>query len=216
MKKASVLLGVLAVAVAQSFAADMKPLKLDVPPSQLEGTPVPVKLAGQTPVEEPNPVPMVPADVKNIALKKAVTASDDFPLEGELEYITDGNKAANQGCYVDITGGLQWVQIDLGKESEIFAVAVWHFHSQKRAYNDVVIQVSNDKEFKNGVTTIYNNDHDNSAKLGKGTDKPWIETNEGKLIPLKAPVKAQYVRLYSDGNSTNEVNSYIEVEVFGR
>lgn len=216
MKKATIIFGILAAAVAQSFAADMKPLKLDVPPSQLEGTPVPVKLAGQTPVEEPNPVPMVPADVKNIALKKAVTASDDFPLQGELEYITNGDKGGSQGSYVELTGGLQWVQIDLEKESEIFAVAVWHFHSQKRAYNDVIVQLSNDPEFKKDVTTIYNNDHDNSAKMGKGEDKPWIETNEGKLIAMKAPVKAKYVRLYSDGNSTGETNTYIEVEVFGR
>ena len=216
MKKVSVILGVLALAAAQSFAADMKPLKLDVPPSQLEGTPVPVKLAGQTPVEEPNPVPMVPADVKNIALNKPVTASDDFPVLGDLEYITNGDKGSSQGSYVEIVEGLQWVQIDLGKQAEIFAVAVWHFHSQKRAYNDVVIQLSNDKEFKKDVVTIYNNDHDNSAKLGKGEDKPWIETNEGKLIPLKAPVKAQYVRLYSAGHSAGDTNTYVEVEVFGR
>ena len=108
MKKATIIFGILAAAVAQSFAADMKPLKLDVPPSQLEGTPVPVKLAGQTPVEEPNPIPRVPADVKNIALKKAVTASDDFPLEGDLEFITNGDKGSSQGSYVELTGGLQF------------------------------------------------------------------------------------------------------------
>ena len=207
MKKTSIILGILAFAFAQSFA-EMKPLKLDVPPSQLEGTPVPVKLAGQNPVEEPNPTVMVPDGVKNIALKKAVTASDDFPLSGELEFVTDGDKGGSMGSVVSISGGLQWVQIDLGKESEIYAIAVWHFHSQKRAYNDVVIQISNDPEFKKDVVTVYNNDHDNSAKMGKGSDKAWIETNEGKLI--------DYVRLYSDGSSTDETNTYIEVEVFGK
>lgn len=216
MKKASIILGILALAFAQSYAAEMKPLKLDVPPSQLEGTPVPVKLAGQNPVEEPNPTIMVPDGVKNIALKKAVTASDDFPLSGELEFITDGDKGGSMGSVVSISGGLQWVQIDLGKESEIYAIAVWHFHSQKRAYNDVVIQISNDPEFKKDVVTVYNNDHDNSAKMGKGSDKAWIETNEGKLIDLKGAKKARYVRLYSDGSSTDETNTYIEVEVFGK
>ena len=52
--------------------------------------------------------------------------------------------------------------------------------------------------------------------MGKGSDKAWIETNEGKLIDLKGAKKARYVRLYSDGSSTDETNTYIEVEVFGK
>ena len=216
MKKASIILGILALAFAQSYAAEMKPLKLDVPPSQLEGTPVPVKLAGQNPVEEPNPTVMVPDGVKNIALKKAVTASDDFPLSGELEFITDGDKGAAEGCYVELMNGLQWIQIDLEKQTEIFAVAMWHYHSQERAYKDVIIQVSDDPEFIKGVTTIFNSDHDNSAKKGAGKNKAYIETNIGKLVVVNPPVKARYIRLFSNGNTTNDMNHYIEVEVYGR
>ena len=29
-------------------------------------------------------------------------------------------------------------------------------------------------------------------------------------------VKARYVRLYSKGNTTNKMNHYIEVEIFGK
>ena len=70
--------------------------------------------------------------------------------------------------------------------------------------------------FKSGVKTIFNNDHDNSAKLGKGSNKAYVETNLGKLMVVNPPVKGRYVRLYSNGNTSNDMNHYIEVEVFGR
>lgn len=108
------------------------------------------------------------------------------------------------------------MQIDLEKPSEIFAVALWHYHSQERAYKDVVVQVSDDPAFIKDVKTIFNNDHDNSAKKGKGENKAYIETNLGKLIVVTPPVKARYIRLYSNGNTSNDMNHYIEVEVFGR
>ena len=86
---------------------------------------------------------------------------------------------------------------------------VWHFHSQERVYRDVVVQVSDDPAFDKDVTTIY----DNSEPAG--TDRPYIETYQGKLIDAKG-VKGRYVRLYSNGNTTNKMNHYIEVEVWGK
>ena len=203
------------VALAAALCSYAKPLKLDVPRSQLTGTSVPIKIDNLE-AKTPNPEPDVPEDVKNIAKGKKVTSSDDFPLIGELELVTDGDKEAAEGSYVEIQNGFQWVQIDLEKTSEIFAVAVWHYHSQERAYKDVVVQVSDDPTFKSGVKTIFNNDHDNSAKLGKGTNKAYVETNLGKLMVVNPPVKGRYVRLYSNGNTSNDMNHYIEVEVFGR
>ena len=203
------------VALAAALCSYAKPLKLDVPRSQLTGTPVPIKIDNLE-AKTPNPEPDVPEDVKNIAKGKKVTSSDDFPLIGELELVTDGDKEAAEGSYVEIQNGFQWVQIDLEKTSEIFAVAVWHYHSQERAYKDVVVQVSDDPTFKSGVKTIFNNDHDNSAKLGKGTNKAYVETNLGKLMVVNPPVKGRYVRLYSNVNTSNDMNHYIEVEVFGR
>ncbi|MFT5411939.1 MAG: hypothetical protein ACI9NC_004676 [Verrucomicrobiales bacterium] len=60
------------------------------------------------------------------------------------------------------------------------------------------------------------NNHDNSLGLGlgKGNDKAWVETNHGRIIDI-AEKKARYVRLYSCGNTANEMNHYVEVEVFG-
>jgi hypothetical protein len=73
----------------------------------------------------------------------------------------------------------------------------------------VVVQVSNDPKFEKDVTTIFDN------TVGTGKDLAYIETYEGKLIDAKG-VKGRYVRLYSKGNTTNKMNHYIEVEVFGK
>ena len=77
------------------------------------------------------------------------------------------------------------------------------------------MQVSDDPTFKTGVTTLFNNDANNDLGFGAGKDYAYIETYEGKLIDAKG-VKGRYVRLYSNGNTTNKLNHYIEVEVFGK
>jgi len=76
------------------------------------------------------------------------------------------------------------------------------------------VQVSDDKDFKKGVTTLYNNDDDNSAKMGKGKDLAYVETNHGRIFNAKG-TSGRYVRLYSNGNTSDELNHYCEVEVFG-
>jgi len=43
----------------------------------------------------------------------------------------------------------------------------------------------------------------------------YTETNEGKLIDTKG-VRARYVRLHSRGNTSNDLNHYIEVAVYGK
>jgi hypothetical protein len=43
----------------------------------------------------------------------------------------------------------------------------------------------------------------------------YIEANAGELIDAKG-IEARYVRLYSNGNSANDLNHYVEVEVHGR
>ncbi|MBE6413606.1 MAG: discoidin domain-containing protein [Verrucomicrobiaceae bacterium] len=208
---------IIALTALAAVSAGAATLKLVVPPAQLSGTPVPIVLPNLDQYKGPQAEITVPDGVTNIAKGKAVTSSDDFPMIGELPLITDGNKDGAEGCYVELMEGVQWVQIDLGAAKDIYAVAMWHFHSQERAYKDVIVQVSDDPKFASGVKTIYNNDHDNSAKLGKGDKKAYIETNYGKLVDVsKTPVKGRYVRLYSNGSTTNGSNHYIEVEVFGK
>ena len=200
-----------------SSAQAEKTLELELPKPKFSGTPVPIKgiphLAKTTIGERV--LPKVPDDVGLISDGKEVTSSDDWPIIGELEFLTDGDKDADEGYYVELGPELQWVQIDLESAKEIHVIALWHYHSQARAYHDVIVQVSDDAEFGSGVKTIFNSDHDNSSGLGKGKDKAYIETHEGKVIEAGG-VKGQYVRFYSNGNSTDTMNHYIEAQIFGR
>jgi hypothetical protein len=143
-----------------------------------------------------------------------VTASDTFPAVGELEQITDGDKGGAEGSFIELGPDVQWVQVDLGNPAAIHAIWLWHYHSQRRVYHDVIIQVCDDPDFLSDVKTVFNNDADNSAGKGIGQDRPYIETNLGKLIAAKG-VQGRYVRFYSNGNTTDSLNHYIEAEVFG-
>jgi hypothetical protein len=191
------------------------PLTTEIPPEKIEGTPIEVKLPNLKPAAAKAPELSVPAGTELLSKGKPVTSSDDFPIIGDLSYITDGEKDAGEGYFVELSNGLQWVQIDLGEEAAVQAIWLWHFHSQRRAYHDVIVQLSNDPEFTTGVTTVFNNDFDNSAALGTGTSAPYIETQYGLLVPVSA-VQGRYVRLYSQGNTSNDMNHYTEVEVFGK
>ncbi len=201
-------------ALGSAVAVAEKPLVVEFPPPFLIGTPVQVNLPHLEDPGTPAPTIMVPDSATNLAEGKEVTSSDDFPIIGDLSYATDGDKESEEGYFVELAPGLQWTQVDLENESTIYGVALWHFHTQKRAYHDVIVQVSNEAEFKSGVTTIFNNDHDNSSGLGKGPDSAYLETNQGKLIDARK-TKGQYVRIYSAGNTSNEMNHVVEIEVFG-
>lgn len=191
------------------------PLTTTIPAELIEGTPKPINVPNLVQAPTKAPEFSVPQGTVLLSKGKKVTSSDEAPIIGDLSLVTDGDKDAGEGYFVELLDGLQWVQIDLEKESTVSAIWLWHFHSQKRAYNDVIVQVSNDPTFKTGVTTLYNNDYDDSAKLGKGSDSPYVESRFGMIVDGKAS-KARYVRLYSNGNTSNEMNHYIEVEVYGQ
>lgn len=198
------------------FAQDKVPLQTDLPKPLFVGTPVPIKVPNLEPTQKgKRPDFLVPAGTVNLAKGKKVTSSDSEPVIGTLDLLTDGDKEGDEGSWVELGPGKQWVQVDLEKDANISAVMLWHFHSQQRVYFDVVVQVSDDPKFEKDVMTIFNADTANELGLGAGTDRPYIETYEGKLIDAKG-VKGRYVRLYSKGNTTNKLNHYIEVEVFGK
>jgi hypothetical protein len=213
-RKLAVLAG--AFVVIAAHAQDKVPLKTQLPKPLFVGTPVPLNVPNlEPPTKGKRSDFYVPVGTVNLARNKKVTASDDNPIVGTFDLVNDGDKAGDEGSWVELGPGKQWVQIDLAKDANIFAVLVWHFHSQARVYRDVVAQVSNDPAFKSGVTTIFNNDFKNDLGLGAGKDLNYVETYQGKLIDAKG-VKGRYVRLYSNGNTTNKLNDYIEVEVWGK
>lgn len=213
MKKFST--GLFALALIASLSAqEQVPLKLDLPKPLFVGTPRPIAVANLEPANTKRADLMVPAGTVLLSKGKPVTSSDTFPVIGELEFLTDGDKSGIEGSFVELGPGVQWVQIDLGATAKLAAVAVWHFHSQARVYHGVVVQVSDDPEFKTGVTTLYNSDSENATGRGKGADLAYVETNQGRVIDARG-ASARYVRLYSNGNTSDELNHYCEVEVYG-
>jgi hypothetical protein len=191
-------------------------LKTQLPPPLFVGTPVPLHVTNlEPPTRGKRPDFYVPAGTINLAKNKKVTASDNNPNVGTLDMVADGDKDGNEGSWVELGPGKQWVQIDLAKKASISAVLIWHFHSQPRVYRDVVVQISDDPTFKTGVTSIFNSDISNELGLGAGKNQNYIETYQGKLIDAKGAT-GRYVRLYSNGNTSNKLNHYIEVEVWGK
>jgi len=209
-------LALLVLTASSLVAQDKVPIPLELPRPLFVGTPVPINVPN---LEKPSGAKrapfLAPAGTVLLSKGKPVTASDAYPVIGEIPFVTDGEKDGSDGTFVEFGPELQWVQVDLGATDTLQAIVVWHFHAQARVYHDVIVQVSDDANFKTGVTTLFNNDYDNSAKLGVGKDPSYVETAEGRLIDAKG-VKARYVRLYSNGNTTNELNHYVEVEVFGQ
>jgi hypothetical protein len=197
-------------------STEMAPLPIKLPKPMFVGTPKNIQSANLEKITgKPRPPFMAPKGAANLASGRPVSSSDPAPVIGELEQITDGDKEAADGSYVELGPGRQYIQVDLGKSSEIYAIVVWHFHSQARVYHDVVVQISSDPDFISDVKTVFNNDHDNSSGMGVGQDKEYVETNDGRLFDTKGAT-ARYVRLYSNGNTSNDLNHYIEVEVYGK
>jgi hypothetical protein len=215
MKNQALALAAIAALATPAVAQEVE-VKIEFPKPMFIGTPVPAKLPN---LEQPDPSKiiksfMAPAGTVNVALNKPVTSSDPAPIIGELELVTDGDPDGSDGCFVELAPGPQWVQIDLEQSTTLNKIAMWHYHKQAQAYVAVVVQVSDDAEFKTGVTTLFNSDIDNVHGFGAGKDPAYIETNHGRVVDGKG-TKARYIRLYSNGNTSNEMNHYCEVQVFG-
>ena len=196
--------------------AKLEPLPVALPKPLFEGTPSPVNVPNlERPLGKPRGPFLAPAGVTNVALGKRVTSTDNNPVIGEIEMITDGTKTGVDGTYLEMKAGTQTIVIDLQARHTIYAILMWHYLKEARSYKGVVVQVADDPDFIENVRTIFNNDSDNSSGFGIGADKRYIETSEGKLIDAKG-VEARYVRLVSSGSNRTEANHYVEVEVFGR
>lgn len=197
--------------------ANKEQLALKLPEPTVKGTPD--ESAGDDPNLEPIPVKpisfLVPKGVQNVALGKTVISSVPPYGEGQLSQITDGKKEPVDEQAVEFKKGVQWVQVDLGAPHELYALAIWHDHRLRQVVRCVIVQVSNDPEFKSGVTTLFNNDTENLAGLGAGTDRQYFETRFGKVIDAKG-TKARYIRGYTKGTvGESALNVWQEIEVYG-
>jgi len=207
---------VLAGAAPALATEELAPLNLVLPKPAFAGTKVEMQIGPNVEPLQTNRAPfLAPKDVVNLAANKKVTCSDANIMADKLAKIVDGDKKCETESIVLLRKGAQWVQIDLGQPSEVFAVVIWHAHDTLKIYHNVVVQISDKEDFSGNCVTLFNNDADNSAGRGAGADKEYFETNLGKLIDAKG-AKGRYIRCYSKGNTESRMNEYTEVEVYGR
>lgn len=197
-----------------SAADALAPLPVKPPAPTLRGTPsdLPSGPNVEPPPEKPLPPFLAPKGVTNVAAGKKVTSSVK-PFTGALAQITDGKKEPEDDQVVEMRRGKQWVQVDLGEPFRIYAIVIWHDHRFLQVFRDVIVQVADDPDFTQNVQTLYNNDVDNSAGQGIGTDKEYFETYQGRTFDAKG-VASRYLRCYTAGSSLSALNVYQEIEVY--
>jgi hypothetical protein len=182
----------------------------------------------------------VPLMARNLAWRKPMTFSSEAKL-ADPKVVTDGNVETNDGSWVQLGPGLQWAQIDLGEPCFIYAIRIVRDYYLRRVFDDVIVQVTDDADFQYVPRTLFNNDHDHSSGLGIGigrepvfyesrhglildTRSPQIKTNlrpgyeKGITLPGPAStigLRGRYLRFWSNGNTSDKTNDYLEIEVIG-
>ena len=198
--------------------AGVVPLAPKLPRPTFEGTPIDVRSPNREAYRGegvPPPPLLVPAGTRLVSLGRTVAASDARAKKCDLALVTDGDKQYSPAGYLELAPGIQWIQLDLGTNVAVYAVCLWRERPEQCIYRDTVVQASDDPSFLAGVVTLFNNDYDNSAGLGKGADKEYYEDHFGRRIAGNG-VRARYVRVISNGNTSDPYNHFTEVDVYGK
>ncbi len=189
----------------------------ELPPPTFEGTPINVRsphLEAYRGDGVPPPPLFVPEGTRLLSRGCAVTCNDPDVKKRDLALVTDGDKQYSVSSYLELAPSVRWAQLDLGTNASIQAVCLWRERPEQCVYRDTIVQVSNGPAFTSGVTTLFNNDYDNSVGLGSGTDKEYFEDHFGRRIAGNG-VMARYVRIFSNGNTSTPYNHFTEIEIFG-
>ena len=198
-------------------AEELVPLELKLPAEAFKGTPkdLPEGMVVEPLSDKPRPALMVPPGCVNLVEGLIPSCTDSNASQAKLVKITDGNKGAYEEHIALLRKGVQSVTFDLKNPAEIYAIVIWHAHDASKVYRSVVVQIADDAGFTKNVRTLFNNDTENLAGQGAGTDRQYFESYEGKLIAAKG-AKAQFVRMFSRGSTESALNEYTEVEVWGK
>ncbi|WP_291648285.1 discoidin domain-containing protein [Clostridium sp.] len=141
-----------------------------------------------------------------------VTVNRDKPLENAV----NGNKALTD--YADLGSDSNkessYIQVDIGKVSNIEAINLYRYWSDARTYKGTVIALSETETFSNPII-VYNSDTENIHGLGVGLDETYVETQDGKSFKLPEVKNARYVRVYMQGSNKGNTNHIVELEVMG-
>lgn len=158
------------------------------------------------------PAKAAETELANVALNQPVFSSQ--PLIDE-DLITDGS--IETGYSTSIYSDPLWVAVDLGTSTALDSIILWHYYADGRSYNDVIVQVSDDSEFRSDVVTLFNNDATGELGQGMGSNSPYAESAAGLTVDASGNT-ARYVRVWSNGNNVNTpaANQITELQVMGR
>lgn len=96
-----------------------------------------------------------------------------------------------------------YIDVDLGKQTEIDAVTIWHYWLDTRKYKNQKLEVSRTGAFNGEQIEIYN------VALGP------VETSSGNTITLSSSVVGRYIRHTCGGSTQNNGVHFIGLEVDG-
>lgn len=164
---------------------------------------------------------MVPEGCALLSVGKPVTSSmDDEPIIGDLAQITDGTKKCEEGDFVELDEGIQWVQIDLGQPRTIYAIAIWPYYKNPIVYKDMIVSIADDADFTENVRVLFNNDHDDSSGCGRGQDTAFFARWWAEIVDARGPdgkgMPARYVRVQTNGSTGDKGNCFVEIAVYGK
>lgn len=145
----------------------------------------------------PSPAPVAAASVEvNVARGVTdVTTNGIAARNGKrLTVVTDGDRSTSEYALIATDSAAKYIQLNLGEPHFITKVNILNDYNPEapRAGKDLIVQLSNDPTFTTGVTTIYNNDDDNSVGLGAGADAEYVEPSSGAglTVTLGSPAAA--------------------------
>jgi hypothetical protein len=193
-------------------------LQPSLPKPTFAGTPIDVRSPHREPYRGdgvPPPPLLVPQGTRLLSRGCAATCNDRRIEARDLALVTDGDKQFSPLGYLELAPGVRWVQVDLGTNAALYAVCLWRERPEQCVCRDTVVQASDDPAFARGVTTLFNNDYDNSAGLGQGGDPEYYEDHFGRRIAGKG-VRARYVRVTSNGSTSDPYSRFTEIEVYGK
>ena len=133
----------------------------------------------------------------NVAKGKTATGTATI---SNASYITNGDITSSN--YADITSGTQCITIDLGQEYDLDEIAVWHYWSDGRTYNNNITYVSNDNS--SWIVAINRNEAETSQ--GKRTNA-YIDTLYNEIENNVTESGSSGVFLYNDTDDNAGSNS---------
>jgi hypothetical protein len=67
---------------------------------------------------------------------------------------------------------------------------------------------------------LFNNDHDNSAGLGEGSDTAYYARWWGEIVDARGAdnngTLGRYVRVHTNGGAAEEETQFVEIAVYGK